>query len=89
MHESLKEQQGRREEGQEVGVEREGEGIWGREKGKEEGDSVIQVGLCWHLVHRAFVCSCLSPPLACELLKAQDHALFYIPKPQHRLGRKG
>ena len=69
--------------------EREREGTWGGEEGKEGGDSAIQRGLCWHLVHRASVCSCLSPPLACGLLKAQDHALFYIPKPQHRLGRKG
>ena len=38
--------------------------------------------LFWHSIPQGIVCLCLSPLVACELLKDQDHALFLcIPTP--------
>lgn len=39
------------------------------------------------LFHRAFVYDCLHP-LACEILKDQDHALFLYPQPPVQVGEK-
>lgn len=69
------------------GEERENK-AWQREKERLESAAVLQLNLYFGtLFHRAFVYDCL-PPLVCELLKDQDHALFLYPQPPAQVGEK-
>lgn len=61
---------------------------WQREKERLESAAVLQLNLYFGILfHRAFVYDCL-PPLACELLKDQDHAFFLYPQPPAQVGEK-